>query len=136
MGFKESSIEREITLETSKTGTRLFRNNVGKAWAGNKYERINQTDVIIRNARILHAGLCKGSSDRIGWNPVKITPDMVGKTVAVFTAVEVKTNKGRSSIHQDRFLQAVRKSGGYGILGRCKQQVLDELAVFPGVEIF
>jgi len=28
--------------------------------------------------------------DRIGWTEVEITPDMVGKTIAVFTSIEIK----------------------------------------------
>ncbi len=134
MGFKESKIERDITLAASDAGCRLFRNNVGKAWIG-KAINLGNGDVLIKNARRFHAGLCEGSSDEIGWSPLTITPSMVGKTVAVFTAVEVKTKTGRLSPAQDRFLQAVRNSGGYGILGRCTQQVLAELAEFPGVEI-
>ena len=134
MGIKESQIERDITLAVSDAGCRLFRNNVGKAWIGKSVD-LGNGDIIIKNARRFHAGLCEGSSDRIGWNPVKITPDMVGKTVAVFTAVEVKTKTGRLSTAQSRFLSAVRNQGGYGILGRYTQQVLAELAEFPGVEI-
>lgn len=130
MGFKESSIEREIALDASKQGARLFRNNVGKAWIG-KSKKLSNGDILIKNARYFHAGLCTGSSDQIGWAPVKITEDMLGKTLAVFTAVEVKTARGQLTQDQKRFLEAVRRGGGYGILGRSPEQVCQELLLPP-----
>ncbi|MEM7046052.1 MAG: VRR-NUC domain-containing protein [Pseudomonadota bacterium] len=81
---------------------RVFRNNVGVAtYPGG--ERVRY-------------GLCPGSSDLIGWMPVTITPEMVGKTVAVFLAVEVKGPRGRLSGAQENFLERVKKAGG---IGRC-----------------
>jgi hypothetical protein len=38
---------------------------------------------------VLKYGLCLGSSDLIGWTIREITPDMVEKKVAVFTAIQV-----------------------------------------------
>jgi hypothetical protein len=74
--------------------------------------------VLIHDARPLHAGLCEGSSDLIGWTPVTITPDMVGTTIAVFTAVEVKTGRVRVTEAQTRFLDAVTAAGGIARVAR------------------
>jgi len=97
----------------------LFRQNVAQAWVGNKVIPIRQTrtmivnagDVVIKGARPLHAGLCKGSSDLIGWTPVMIRPEHLGRVLGVFTAIEVKED-ARLTDEQANFLEQVRKSGG------------------------
>ncbi len=69
--------------------------------------------VVLENARPLHSGLIKGSSDLIGWQTVLVTPGMVGKKIAIFTAIEVKkSNAGRASSEQINFIEQVRESGG------------------------
>jgi hypothetical protein len=65
----------------------------------------------LKDPRPLHAGLVKGSSDLVGWTPVKITPEMVGKTIAVFTAPEVK-DRGKASDEQKIFIGNVEKANG------------------------
>lgn len=107
----ENNIQKRIMLALSKQGVTIFRNNTGMGWAGEAI-RLQSGDVLIKNPRPLHAGLCVGSSDLIGFKPVKITPDMVGKTVAVFTAVEVKTPTGRASKEQLNFIDRVKQAGG------------------------
>lgn len=109
--MKEANIMRIIELALGKLPhVKIFRNNVGMGWIG-KSKNVNG-HVIIENARPLHAGLCEGSSDLIGWTTVEITPDMVGKKLAVFTALEVKTEGGNVSPKQRNFLEVVRASGG------------------------
>jgi hypothetical protein len=74
--------------------------------------KIGPGDIVLRHARPLHAGLCVGSSDLIGWTPVIITPEMVGHQVAIFTAIEVKTGVLQATKEQFNFVIAVNKSGG------------------------
>ena len=127
----ETNTLKSVLLAVSATGSRLFRNNVAKAWAG-KSERFSRSqtttvypgDVIIRNARRLHAGLHVGSSDLIGWSQVAVTRDMVGKELAVFTAIEVKTKTGRASREQLRFIEAVRAAGGFAGIARSEEDAL------------
>lgn len=64
------------------------------------------------DGRVIKYGLCKGSSDLIGWTPVKITPDMVGSSLAVFTAIEVKAPGEKLRPEQKNFINAVIHSGG------------------------
>ncbi|HUQ93849.1 MAG TPA: VRR-NUC domain-containing protein [Bryobacteraceae bacterium] len=71
--------------------------------------------ITLRDARPFHAGLCTGSSDLIGWTPVTVTPEMVGRKVAVFTAVEVKGEKGKIRPEQARFNAAVNEAGGVAL---------------------
>lgn len=59
------------------------------------------------------AGLTKeGSSDLVGPYSLVITPDMVGKTVAVFCAFEVKADEGRETPEQARFGASLARRGG------------------------
>lgn len=137
MALNETNILKDIMLAASAAGARLFRNNVAKAWVGEykRYDRaqtvtVNKGDVVIRRARRLHAGLCKGSSDLIGWMPMEVTEDMVGKKIAVMTAVEVKTASGKVTLDQKRFLDAVELAGGLALVGRSGESVrryLDEM---------
>jgi hypothetical protein len=99
----ETKIRHRVQLEASRRGWRLFRNSVGQIW---------------HNDRLIRFGLCPGSSDLIGWRPVKITADMVGKTIALFTAREVKTSVGRATKEQIGFIRAVNLDGGDGKIVR------------------
>jgi hypothetical protein len=72
-----------------------------------------------KTGRPVQYGVCNpGGSDLIGWTPVCITPDMVGKTVAVFTAVEVKTPTGKPTEHQLNFITQVLRAGGFAGIAR------------------
>lgn len=90
---------------------RMFRNNVGMAWSGVIISKGINT-ITLNNPRPLHAGLCTGSSDLIGWTTIEVTPDMVGKKLAVFTALEVKTGRVQVTAEQQNFIDTVNKSGG------------------------
>lgn len=107
----ESDILKLVMVRASKLGDRLFRNSVAEAWIGES-RHLPAGDVVIRNARRLHAGLCVGSSDLIGWRSVEITPEMVGRRVAIFVAAEGKSATGRVTEEQRRFMDAVIAAGG------------------------
>ena len=114
----EKDIERSLILHASQCGSTLFKNNVGKL----RDERGN----------IVTFGLCKGSSDLIGWTPITITPEMVGKKIAVFTAVEVKKNKFgkyKATDDQKRFISAVLNNGGFAGVADCKKDLEDIIHV-------
>jgi hypothetical protein len=74
--------------------------------------------IMLSDPRPISFGLCVGSSDLIGWTETIVTPDMVGEKIAIFTAVEVKNEKGRASKEQIKFLKAVRNAGGIARLTR------------------
>lgn len=99
MSGKETNLMNTIRLALSGMGVLAFRNNVGA----------HKTDA----GHFVRYGVGeKGGSDIIGCVPVVITPDMVGRTVAVFTAMEVKTKTGRATQPQLNFIAAIKKAGG------------------------
>lgn len=105
----ETTLLKNIQVALSDIGSRVFRNNVGVAdYDGHK----------------VVYGLAPGSSDLIGWTPVDITPEMVGRTLAVFTAIEVKTTRGRVSEAQDKFLKRVERDGGFAVLARSETEAV------------
>lgn len=111
--MKEIDIQNEIRLQVSKEkpNCKLFRNNVGVAYFGTKVELKGLGEVLTKLRRIVY-GLFVGSSDLIGWTETVITPEMVGKTVAIFTSFEVKRPKKKPTEEQENWLWAVMKAGG------------------------
>lgn len=124
---KETKLQRNIMVAMSQAGATVFRNETGNFWTGRIIHKDKQT-VTLANAQMIPCGLCKGSSDIVGWKPVTITPDMVGKKVAVFIGVEVKTPQGRVSKEQEQFIEHVNKKGGIAGVARSVQDALDLLA--------
>lgn len=108
--MKEHGIQNEIRNALAGQAL-IFRANVGQAWAGD-VTKLPGNRVVIDNARPFNTGLPPGFADLFGLVSVEITPDMVGQRVAVFTALEVKTQTGRPSPLQRNFLQAVNDNGG------------------------
>ncbi len=133
MATPESRASQEVKLRASEWGCKLFRNNSGMLF--------NQDGVPVRyglgniskkfNAKIK-------SSDEIGWTPVTITPEMVGKTIAVFTAFENKTpgfniresyREGSREAAQLKFINIVKQANGIAGFTRSAHdvdQVLEE----------
>ncbi len=109
--MKEKPILARILLERSKTGARLFRNNTGMAWQGIIKKQANGS-ILLMSPRPVNFGLCEGSSDLIGWTPYEIQPEDVGKKVAIFTAIEVKTKSVTSTKEQKNFIARVKADGG------------------------
>ena len=105
----ERDIQAEIWQGLSEFSV-LFRNNV-----------VAYKD---KTGRFIRFGLIKGSSDLIGWTRVKITSDMVGQTVAVFTAIECKTEKGVAKPAQIYFVERVKIDGGYAGIIRSLEDAL------------
>ena len=86
----------------SGIGHRVFRNNTGLF-------------VDSRGGRV-RTGLCKGSSDLIGW---------LG-CCARFLAIETKTENGRLTTEQANFLEVVNKSGGCGFVARSAIEAINK----------
>jgi hypothetical protein len=124
----------EIMRAMSDAGSRLFRNTVGLAFQG-KPERfhedatiqVHRGDVLIRNARTVTVGLFTGSSDLVGWTTRMITEHDLGKTIAQFTACEVKSEDGTLEPEQKQFLEVVLDSGGVAIVARSADEAVHRL---------
>ncbi len=104
----ETALQNKIRLAINAPNVRMFRNNVG----------------MINGIRF---GLCNGSSDLIGFQSVTITPEMVGQKIAIFTAIEVKTESGKVSEQQTKFLNMVARFGGIGAVVRNVDDAVDLL---------
>lgn len=100
MGRIETPIQVKIFKAIgSRIDTRLFRNNVGQA----QY----------KDGSMVKYGLCNpGGSDLVGWHSKKITPDMIGKRVAIFTAIETKAPSKKPTPPQKNFIDRVKRAGG------------------------
>lgn len=109
--MKESNIQRLIMLAASDAGVTVFRNNIGAYTTADGY-------------RIKYGVGNPGGSDLIGITPVTITPDMVGRTVGVFTALEVKTKTGKPTQAQLNFQRVITSSGGIAGVVRSPDEAL------------
>lgn len=72
-------------------------------------------------------GLCRGASDLIGIRSLIIKPEHVGTTIGQFTALEVKSAKGRLRPEQVLFLNLVRSKGGLAFHARSVAEALEHL---------
>lgn len=106
-----SDIQADILLDLGRGDSRLFRNHVAKGWTG-EFVRTEGGFTILRNARRGTFGLCVGSSDTIGLKRVLITPEMIGRSLGVFTAIEVK-DKDRPREEQIKFVRMIQAFGGF-----------------------
>lgn len=111
---KETNLQKQIRVgiqEQIGSNIRTYRNNTGEAWQG-KSSRTSLGHVVIENPQRVKYGLKKGSSDLIGIYQIEITPEMVGKKIGIFTAIEIKTEKGVVSKEQKDFINTINKLGG------------------------
>lgn len=103
----EAALLRRLLIAGSARGARLFRNQVGHYVIAHPNCLHCQ-----RDGRRISSGMAVGSPDLVGWQSVTITPDMVGRTVALFVGVEAKRpGGGVVSEDQRRFLTALEQAG-------------------------
>jgi hypothetical protein len=108
---EESNLSKQIVKRALQLGCKLWRNQVGT--------------YLLKDGRYITSGLCVGSSDYIGYTVRTITPDMVGKRIAVFTAIEAKRPGARNTAtdRQVEFVERVNSDGGIA-------QIVDSLVAF------
>lgn len=110
----EAAVQNQIRLEATRTGARLWRNNVGAysehnpPTPGTRWGLCNESKQMNQIVK---------SSDLIGIKPVIITDDLVGCTIGQFVAREVKSSdwsfKGNDHENaQLTFLSLVTSLGG------------------------
>ncbi len=98
MTASESNVQANVRLEAARIpGVMLWRNNVGVLRDQNdrpvRYGLANDSPQLNRQLK---------SGDLIGWRSVVITPDMVGRTVAVFVSRECKYEGWRFNPNDER----------------------------------
>lgn len=136
--MSESTLLKKFLVEYSAAGHRLFRFQSGLFWAG-KSKRIdkpttvtlNKGDVVIRRARPVKSGQ-PGISDLIGFTKIQITSDMIGRTFAVFTAIEVKTENVSTTKQQADFIRMVNQMGGIAVVAKNLNHIFESVNKFIG----
>ncbi len=120
--MSENPMMKRAQCAMVEAGATLWRNNVGLFYQGKAktikeggMAKVNAGDVILSRPRRIKCGLDNGSGDLIGFTPVKITPEMVGKTIAVFTSAEAKDLDGASTPEQRAWMMMVLSNAGIGI---------------------
>ena len=110
----ESTVQQEVQIQARFFNCHLMRNNSGAF-----------TDNTGRTVRFGLGNVSQKQSDRIkssdliGFTEVVITPEMVGKTVAIFTAIECKKEEWNidkkldaREVAQNNFLHWITTKGG------------------------
>lgn len=113
----ETAITQRIRLALTSLGfCRIFRNNVGQ--------------VIPKGQnRPISFGLFPGSGDLIGWRTVRVTKEMVGRDLAVFTSIEVKNEEGgKVSDAQKKWKENVLAAGGIAMIVNSPEEALLQLS--------
>ncbi len=100
----ESKIQSEIMAACNKAETRAWRNNIAKLQVRGRWVNFGIPG--------------KGGSDLIGFHTMTIEPRHVGQKVAVFLAIECKTETGKASPEQKNFIEFVRSRGGIAGIAR------------------
>lgn len=128
MAKHETNVVHDIMVGVSPSGARLFKNVRGGFYPIAAVKPLlaalwradwNTAMALSKQLRPMQAGLqANGSSDLIGAMPVVVTQDMVGKTIAVFCAVEVKTADGSVQPEQRNFVEYIKKMGGFAGIAR------------------
>jgi hypothetical protein len=97
--MSEADVTPQIVQAMLVSGCQLFRNNVGCAKFGQRWVRYGVGG--------------KGGSDHIGYLPVRVTEDMVGKYLAVFVGIEAKRPIGGDyRDEQIDFMKNITAAGG------------------------
>lgn len=119
MSASESNVSSRTRLAAVVKHWRLWRNNrgAGKLENGN-FVRWGLANDSIKLGKVLKSG------DLIGWRPVVITSDMVGKVIAQFVSVETKAadwrapprdTKDEDAAAQYLWAELVNREGGYAV---------------------
>lgn len=130
--MREAEIQSKIRDALCSGPTRVWRNNVGQGIVISHKHSFTKQAIISKcielaiklgaHAARIKFGLHEGSGDLIGYRQVKITQEMVGRTVAVFTSVEVKADRGRPSEAQVRWLEHLQSAGAIAIIARSPEE--------------
>ena len=127
MNKSEHDIQNEIRVAIgAEQAATLFRANVGEAWTGTLAAN-NLNRIIIEDARRFRSGLPIGFPDLFGFRTIEITPEMIGKKVAVFAFIEVKKPGGRTSIAQEKMHTFLHNAGAVGGVARSAKEAIELL---------
>ena len=122
--MSEIRIQSEILRALgSHPDVRMFRNTVGQGWVGRATHTGNR--VIIEFPKRVTFGLCPGSGDLIGFRCYEVRPEDVGRRLAVFCSVEVKTPRGSTQDNQVTWRDVLIERGVIAIIARRRQDLAE-----------
>ncbi|TJW82547.1 MAG: hypothetical protein E5V92_22115 [Mesorhizobium sp.] len=134
-----TNLMNRCLIALSKAGATVWRNTTASGWAGKSFSlspgevyRARGGERVVLNAYPIKAGLCTGSGDIIGAYSIVITPEMVGRRVAVFGTWEVKDGTGRPSKEQAHFAGFIADAGGIGTIIRSEAEALESIKAYRG----
>ena len=108
--MSESNLSKDIQIVATKYRCILYRNNSGKF-----KDRFGRwVSFGLGNVSTLLWNQWK-TSDLVGYTIVTVTPDMIGRELAVFTAIEVKLPDAKVDARykaQKKFIDQVKNHGG------------------------
>jgi len=134
MSTPESKASLTVLLYANQQGCRLLKNNTGVAFnnrnrpvffgLGNEGKKNSESE---------------RTPDWVGWHSVTITPEMVGKTLPVFMAIDAKKegfkpkqsyNKNSREYGQNKFFQRVIRFNGIAGFASSAEQLQTVLSDF------
>lgn len=116
--MRESAVTSHIRLDAAQQGVLLLRNNSGAFT--DEYGNFVRYGLGSFNPEKDK----KASSDYIGITPIFITPEMIGRVLGVFTAVEMKPDNwkflpsDKRALYQRNFHDIVKQNGGFAGFAR------------------
>lgn len=118
--MSERDFINQVLVLASQVGMRLSRNNSGRLQD--------------KQGRYVTFGVFSpGGADLIGFTPITITPEMVGTRVAVFTALELKCGRTKTTAAQQHHIETIQAAGGIAAVLRDEitSEELRALTTFP-----
>lgn len=110
---QETSIQNAALLEVgTDPDVMVWRNQTGV------FRAMDDPDRVIKVGN-------PGAPDILGVVAVTITPDMVGKTIGVAIAPEMKTGRGKQAENQGKWQRAFERRGGVYRLVRSPGELRD-----------
>lgn len=120
--MREADIQSAVLIALSEQGHYCLRVNSGQFWGGEVMSHDGSMLLLKHPTKI--QGAVKGTADIVGCVQVVVTPQMVGKTVAVFTAIEVKQPGEKAKPHQENYLALMRSRGAIAGIATSSDEAL------------
>ena len=104
-------------IEATRKGWRLAVNTIYRGWTGDlvrQWPTRQGLMVELRRAAFRVFGLGTGTLDLVGWRPLVITAEMVGRIIAQYVEVDAKTQgAARLRPEQKNRVRVIREAGGF-----------------------
>lgn len=106
-------VEKDFVNSLLKLASDFYRSGLKPIWLRKNAQGVGRT---YDGKRVIKFGLGTGVSDCVGYTRKIVTPDMVGKPVAIFTAIEAKAARGTVSEAQQQFIDQTNRDGGLALI--------------------